>query len=55
MGTAGLTWMPLFLSYKCPSVVYTLDNLAWDWFFARSMHFAAPVCKAGMLEKKIRI
>jgi hypothetical protein len=37
----GLTWVPLLLSFKWPSVAYTLDILAWDWFFALSMFFAA--------------
>jgi hypothetical protein len=36
-------------------VAYALDILAWDWFFALSMLFAAPVFKAGRLEKTVRI
>jgi hypothetical protein len=28
----GLPWVPLFLSWKWPSVAYTLDILAWDRF-----------------------
>jgi hypothetical protein len=51
----GLTWVPLFLSFKWPSVAYTLDILAWDWFFALSMLFAAPVFKEGRLEKTVRL
>lgn len=51
----GLTWVPLFLSWKWPSVAYTLDILAWDWFFALSMLFAAPVFKGGRLEITVRI
>lgn len=51
----GLPWVPLFLSFKWPSVVYALDILAWDWFFALSLLFAAPVFKAGRLEKAVRI
>ncbi|HSD56611.1 MAG TPA: hypothetical protein VLB04_00410 [Methanotrichaceae archaeon] len=51
----GLTWVPLLLSFKWPSVAYTLDILAWDWFFALSMFFAAPVFKTGRLEKTVRI
>jgi hypothetical protein len=50
----GLTWVPLFLSFTWPSVAYTLDILAWDWFFALSMLFAAPVFKAGGLERTVR-
>ncbi len=52
---AGLPWAPVFFSFKWPSVAYTLDILAWDWFFALSMLFAAPVFKAGRLEKAVRI
>jgi hypothetical protein len=40
---AGQSWMPLFLSFKWPSVAYVLDIVAWDFFFALSMFFAAPV------------
>ena len=51
----GLVWVPLFFSWKWPSVVYALDILAWDWFFALSMLFAAPVFKKGRLEMTVRI
>lgn len=51
----SLTGVPLFFSFKWPSVAYTLDILAWDWFYALSMLFAAPVFKAGRLEKTLRI
>jgi hypothetical protein len=50
----GLTWVPFFFSFKWPSVAYALDILAWDWFFAFSMLFAAPVFKAGRLELTVR-
>jgi len=53
--SSGLTWSPLFFSYKWPSVAYTLDILAWDFFFALSMLFAAPVFKVGRLETTVRI
>jgi hypothetical protein len=51
----GLSWVPLFFSWKWPSVAYTLDILAWDWFFALSLLFAAPVFQSGRLEKIVRI
>jgi uncharacterized membrane protein len=51
----GLIWAPLFFSFKWPSVAYTLDILAWDWFFALSMFCAAPVFKVGRLETSVRI
>ncbi len=51
----GLTWVPLFLSFKWPSVAYALDIMAWDWFFALSMLFAAPVFKGGRLETAVRV
>jgi hypothetical protein len=55
IAATGLTWVPLFLSWKWPSVVYTLDILAWDWFFALSMLFAAPIFKVGRLERTVRL
>jgi hypothetical protein len=51
----GLAGVSLFLSFKWPSVAYTLDILAWDWFFALSMLFAAPVFRGGRLEIAVRI
>lgn len=45
----------LFISFKWPSVVYALDILAWDWFFAISILFAAHVFKKGRLERVVRI
>lgn len=51
----GLTWVPLILSFKWPSVVYALDILAWDWFFAISLLFATPAFKVGRLEKTVRV
>jgi hypothetical protein len=50
-----LTGVSLLLSFKWPSVAYALDILAWDWFFALSMLFAAPVFKEGRLETSVRI
>jgi hypothetical protein len=52
---AGLTGAPLLISFKWPSVVYSLDTLAWDWFFALSMLFAALVFKGNRLENSVRI
>lgn len=52
---AGFPWGSLFFSFRWLSVVYTLDILAWDFFFALSMLFAAPVFKIGRLEKTVRI
>jgi hypothetical protein len=52
---AGSPWLPLFLPYKWPSVAYSLDILAWDWFFALSMLFAAPVFSKGRLPKTVRL
>ncbi len=52
---AGFPWGSLFFSFRWPSVAYTLDILAWDFFFALSMLFAAPVFKRGRLEKTVRI
>lgn len=43
----GLSWVPLVISFEWPSIVYALDILAWDWFFALSLLFAVPVFKGG--------
>jgi hypothetical protein len=51
---AGFPWSSLFFSFKWPSVAYAIDVLAWDFFFALSMLFAAPVFKIGRLEKTVR-
>ena|SRR2546426_6077771 len=51
----SVSWMPLFLSFQWPSVVYALDILAWDWFYGLSMLFAAPVFKGGRLQTAVRI
>ncbi len=47
-------WAPLVFAFKWPSVVYALDILAWDVFFALSMLFAAPVFRGGRLAGWIR-
>jgi hypothetical protein len=51
---AGLSWMPLFLSFTWPSVPYALDILAWDVFFALALLFAAPVFSGNRLAASIR-
>lgn len=55
LAVSGLPLVPLLLSWQWPSVAYTLDILAWDWFFALAMLFAAPVFKVGRLEKTVRL
>jgi hypothetical protein len=45
--TTGLSWVPLIVSFEWPSIVYALDILAWDWFFALSILFAVPVFRGG--------
>jgi len=44
----------LLFSFKWPSMVYALDILAWDWFFAISFLLAAPVFRRGKLRNTIR-
>jgi hypothetical protein len=48
-------WMPLLISFKWPSVVYALDILAWDVFFALSVLFAAPAFGGSRLAAVIRV
>ena len=52
--TTTMRELTLFFSFKWPSIVYVLDILAWDWFFALSFLFAAPIFDNGKLEKTIR-
>jgi len=51
---AGQSWLPMFLEFKWPSVVYALDILGWDVFFPLSMLFAAPVFSGSRLATWIR-
>lgn len=51
---AGSAWAPQLFSFRWPSVVYTLDILAWDFFFPLSMLCAAPVFKGDGLKKSVR-
>jgi len=44
-----------FLAFQWPSVVYVLEILAWDVFFALAMLFAAPAFRGGGLYRAIRI
>jgi len=52
--SAGFPWTSLFFSFQWPSVVYALDILAWDIFFALSMFSAALVFRTGRLEITVR-
>jgi hypothetical protein len=46
---ADQPWLPLFMTFEWPSVVYALDILAWDIFFALAILFAAPVFSGSRL------
>jgi hypothetical protein len=48
-------WMPLFVSFKWPSVSYALDILAWDVFFPLFVLFAAPAFSGNRLATSIRV
>jgi hypothetical protein len=52
---AGQSWLPLFLEFRWPSVVYALDILAWDVFFPLSVLSAAPVFGGSRLATSIRV
>ncbi len=55
---ASITDVQLFsyiFSFKWPSVIYALDILAWDLFFALSMLFAAPVFKGDRVKSAVRV
>lgn len=51
----GLEWLSYIFSFKWPSVIYALDILAWDLFFALAMFFAAPVFKGDRLKSTVRV
>ena len=42
-------------SFKWPSVAYALDVLAWDWFYALSVLFAAFLFRPGSRDHFLRI
>jgi hypothetical protein len=50
----GTTRYPWFFSFTWPSVLYALDILAWDLFFALSMLFASQVFKRDKLERSLQ-
>ena len=52
---AELSLLPLFLSFKWPSVAYALDILAWDLFFPLSVLSAASVFSGTRLATSIRV
>jgi len=47
--------MNLVFAFRWPSIVYALDILAWDVFFAVAMLCAAPVFPGGGLNRAIRL
>jgi hypothetical protein len=51
---SSLPEVVLLFSFTWPSFAYSLDILAWDFFFALSMLFAAPVFADGQLARWIR-
>jgi hypothetical protein len=54
-GFADRPGMAAMLAFKWPSLVYVLDILGWDLFFALSMLFAAPMFRGGGIRRAIRI
>jgi hypothetical protein len=52
---SDITFIQLLFSFKWPSVVYVLDILAWDFFFAISFLFGSQVFNNGKLEKAVKI
>lgn len=54
LAAASLASASLLFSFEWPSVVYALDILAWDGFFALSMLLAAAVFRDAGLEKAVR-
>lgn len=50
----ALTPWARHLTFEWPSIVYAMDILAWDWFFALSVLFAAPVFRGSQLANWLR-
>jgi hypothetical protein len=50
-----LPWLPVFLSFRWPSVIYALDILAWDLFYPLAILFAAPVFRGRGLARAVRV
>ena len=50
---AEFAGLPLLLSFRWPSLVYALDILAWDIFFALAMLCAAPVFGGSRLTRSV--
>jgi hypothetical protein len=51
---ASSMWAASFIPSSWPELPQALDFFAWDWFFALSMLFAAPVFRGGRLENAVR-
>lgn len=51
---SSLPDVALLFSFRWPSIAYSLDILAWDFFFALSMLSAASVFSEGQLARWIR-
>lgn len=51
----SMEWTSYLLSFEWPSIAYSLDILAWDWFFALSILSAAFVFQTGKIESAVRI
>ena len=51
---SSLQDVALLFSFSWPSIAYSLDILAWDFFFALSMLFAASVFSGGKLARWVR-
>jgi len=47
-------WVASFVPSSWPPLPQALDFFAWDWFFALSMSFAAPVFRGSRLENAVR-
>ena len=55
VNTTELPEASRMLTFRWPSLVYALDTLSWDLFFALGILFAAPVFRQGRREAAVRI
>lgn len=52
---SALEALPLFVSFKWPSLAYAVDILAWDIFFPISMLFASRVFSGSRLAVSVKM
>lgn len=55
LDATGQSWVPWIISFRWPSILYALDILARDWFFALSLLFESVAFTGSTLDRAVRI